>query len=75
MAYTQDDLNTITQAIIDLGAGRRKVRCTIAGDSMEYAAVDLPALRSLRYEIQDEVAAAQSGTDPGFCLVTSGKGY
>jgi hypothetical protein len=74
MAYTQDDLNTITQAIIDLGSGRRKVRCTIAGDSMEYAAVDLPALRSLRAEIQDEVAA-QTGADPGFCLVTSGKGY
>jgi len=35
MAYSQTDLDTITQAIVDLGAGRRKVRATIAGESIE----------------------------------------
>lgn len=73
MAYSQTDLDTITQAIIDLGAGRRKVRATIAGNSMEYAAVDLPQLRSLRTEIAAELSAASLA--PRHCYITTGRGF
>ena len=72
MAYTQTDLDTITQAIIYLGAGRRRVRATVAGNTVEYAAADLPQLRSLRQEIQQELSNITDS--PRHCYVTTARG-
>jgi len=74
MAYSLNDLDTITQAIIDLGAGRRQVKVTIAGETMEYAPANLDALRSLRSEIQAELAST-GDTDNRYCLLATGKGF
>lgn len=70
--YTQTDLDTITAAIISLGAGKRRVRCVVAGVQVEYAQASLPALRSLRSDISQEISSADSGN---FCLTSSGKGF
>ena len=74
MAYTQTDLDTISQAIIDLGAGKRTVKVVIAGDSKEYAQVNLDRLRALKSEIQADIAQA-AGTDSRYCHLTSSKGF
>ena len=70
--YTQTDLETITQAIIALGSGKRRVRCIVAGVQVEYAQASLPALRSLRAEIAQEITTASTGN---CCFVATSKGF
>jgi hypothetical protein len=75
MAYTTADLTNVEKAIIDLATGKRSTKFVIDGDVVEYAAVDLPALRLLRGDIASELDAA----DPdSACLsafrFTGGKG-
>ena len=74
MAYTTTDLETITQAIIALSAGKRRVRVIVAGAQVEYATANLDALRALRAEISDFLAVS-SASNNNFCLVTASKGY
>jgi hypothetical protein len=75
MAYTTADLTNVEKAIIDLATGRRTVKFVIDGDVVEYSAVQLPELRTLRGEIAGELAAAdsESETVSAFCF-TGGKG-
>lgn len=73
MAYIQQDLDEITSAIVLLGKGRRIVRARIAGEDIEYGQTDIPTLRSLRAEIQEEINVA-AGTDSRHTLIASSKG-
>lgn len=75
MAYTQADLTNIEKAIIDLASGKRQTRFVIDGDMVEYSAVKLPELRSLRNEIAEELDAVdpESDTISAFRF-TGGKG-
>lgn len=74
MAFSEADLGNVERAIIDLATGKRSTKFVIDGEVVEYAAVELPALRVLRNEIAGELAAeAESGTVTAFCF-TGGKG-
>ncbi len=74
MAFTTTDLGNVERAIIDLATGKRSTKFVIDGEVVEYAAVELPALRVLRNEIAGELAAeAESGTVTAF-VFTGGKG-
>ena len=73
MAYTSTDLTNVQAAILALSAGTRKVKATIAGATMEYGQVSLPALRELRAEIQAELDAADTTTS-SHCYISTSKG-
>lgn len=60
MAYTSVDLENVERAIIVLSTGSRKTRFVVDGDVVEYAAVELPQLRTLRSDIITELAAADA---------------
>lgn len=74
MAYTQANLDTVKQALIDLGAGKRTVKVVIGGDSKEYAQVSLDKLRDLKVEIEEDLTKA-AGTDSRYVHLTSSKGF
>lgn len=72
MAYTTADLQNVEKAIIDLATNRRPVKFVIDGEVVEYSAVQLPQLRSLRNEIAAELAAADSNSSSSLCFVVIG---
>jgi len=72
MAYTQEDLNNVSAAITSLLLNQRRVSCTIQGNRIEYAPVDLPQLRAIRSEIQSEISYADGALN--YVLVQTGKG-
>ena len=75
MAYTSADLDNVERAIIALGTGRRSTKFVIDGQLVEYSAVELPQLRSLRSEIISELAeAATDGSAVTAFIITGGKG-
>lgn len=63
--YTEEDRETVKNAIVDLAAGRRVDQVTVAGRTIVYSAsavsVALPQLKQLLAEI-DEDLARQDGT-------------
>ncbi|WP_319557913.1 gpW family head-tail joining protein [Thiomicrorhabdus sp.] len=52
MSYTQTDLESIQQAILELATGQRVTEAQIDGQRIKYAEADLPMLKQLRSEIQ-----------------------
>lgn len=63
MAYTNDDLAAVKQAIIDLATGKRRVTVsfstTAGSSSVSYGQADIATLRALRDEIQKELNVGQ----------------
>lgn len=51
MAYTNQQLTEVRQAIVDLGTGARVTRISQNGRTVEFGEVDLPKLRALEREI------------------------
>lgn len=74
MAYTSTDLDDIIAAIVALAKGTRVVSVQIDGKTIQFSQVDLPALRSLRSEIESELAVA-AGTADDHAYLTSSKGF
>lgn len=63
--WTRDDLTEVTGAIKQLALGKRLVKISFTGvngslQTNEYAPADLPQLRKLRTEIQQEIAVAEN---------------
>ncbi|MFN2355325.1 MAG: hypothetical protein ABR512_12465 [Desulfopila sp.] len=74
MAYTQSDLDNVERAIIDLATNRRPVKFVIDGDVVEYSAIQMPQLRSLRNEIAAEISASDPSTGISAFVIHGGKG-
>jgi hypothetical protein len=74
MAYTSTDLDDIIAAIVALAKGQRVVSVRLDGKDIQYGQVDLPALRSLRAEIENELAVA-AGVVADHAYLTGSKGY
>ena len=75
MAYTTTDLANVEKAIIDLATNKRAVRFVVDGNMVQYTAVELPHLRSLRNEIASELdAASETSTSASAFFVIGGKG-
>ena len=72
MAYSQQNLIDIEQAIVDLAKGKRVVRVIIEGKSIEYSQANISELKNLRGEIKAELLAAEGR--PRFVLTTTRKG-
>ena len=72
MAYTQQNLIDVEQAIVDLAKGKRVVRVIIEGKSIEYSQANINELKNLRAEIKAELQAANGR--PRFVLTTTRKG-
>lgn len=53
-AWTNDDLQAVKTAIIDLIQGKRRTTISVAGRSVSYTQVNLKELREMR----DEIAAS-----------------
>jgi len=59
MAYTQDDLNIIDQAIKSLAAGEKIESVSFSnGESIKYGQVTLSELQKLRTQMQNELGSA-----------------
>lgn len=58
MAYTQDQLTQIENAIIALGAGQRAVEVRFGDQLVRYSDADVGQLRKLRDQIQAEILNA-----------------
>lgn len=56
MAYTQQDLEAIRKAIVDLAAGNRVVRVQIGDQSTQYAEADLAKLEALEARVEADLA-------------------
>ena len=74
MAYSSSDLTNVENAIIALATGTRAVRVTINNKTVEYGQTDIESLRTLRAEIQRDVAN-NAGTARGYRYIQTGKGY
>lgn len=74
MAYTDNDLDEITAAIVALAKGQRVVSVKLEGKEIQYSPADLPALRNLRIEITNELAVA-AGTADDHVYISTSKGY
>ena len=61
MAYTTDDLSAVQAAIIELATGKRVVKIAFSnGETTEYAASSINALKVLRSDIQGELNSANN---------------
>ena len=58
MAYTQQNLIDVEQAIVDLAKGKRVVRVIIEGKSIEYSPANIDELKNFRAEIKAELQSA-----------------
>ena len=58
MAYTQQNLIDVEQAVVDLAKDKRVVRDIIEGKSIEYSQANIDDLKNLRAEIKAELQAA-----------------
>ncbi|MBF0395765.1 MAG: phage tail protein [Desulfobacterales bacterium] len=56
--YTQEDLVKIRKAILELAAGARVVRVSLADKNIEYAQADLDKLEKLEIKINSELTAS-----------------
>jgi hypothetical protein len=64
MSYTSTDLTNIEAAIRAIIAGTRTVSLSMGDKTIQYTAVDLPALRALRNEIKAEVGVSTGSCSP-----------
>jgi hypothetical protein len=55
MSYTQDDLDAVKNAIVDLATGKRVVSITVDGRTTQWQQVDIDKLKALRDEITEEL--------------------
>ena len=59
MAYTQEDLQAVSKAVIDLATGRRVTMVQFSGGHMvQYEQIQLEELRALETTIARQLAAA-----------------
>ena len=72
MAYTQQDLDNIDRAIVDLVTFKQPVKFVVDGDVLEYPVHRLNDLRGLRNEVAWEVAANDPAEDTISALCISG---
>ncbi|HCY86674.1 MAG TPA: phage tail protein [Desulfobacteraceae bacterium] len=71
MSYTQDDLNSVQAAILDLATGKRVTKVSFSnGEVVEYGLASLDGLKTLRATIQSEIDSA-AGNKSFFRAVTS----
>ena len=72
MAYTQADLESVQNAIVELATGKRMVRLTVGDRTFEFGQAQMERMAELREQIKAELAAA---TDrPRFWLTRTSKG-
>lgn len=76
--WTQDDLQAVKQAILDLSTGKRVAEVEYSGSNgttkkAKYTEADLPSLRRLFGEIRSELAAAD-GSGAGCVSTVTTKG-
>jgi hypothetical protein len=72
MAYTHEDLENVTAAIIALARGERVVSVTAGNRTVQYAQADMDKLRALQSEIRVELNAAAGRQR--FVLTSTSKG-
>ncbi len=72
MAYSQTDLDNVQTALVLLATGKRAVRVTVGGKTLEFANPDISKLRQLLSEIKADVAAAAGGSQ--YYLTSTSKG-
>ena len=72
MAFTENDLLVVDQAMLKLGTGSRVVSFTVAGKHMEFGQADISELITLRNLIIQDVSATQ--TQPSYILTRTSKG-
>ncbi|MCP4744889.1 MAG: hypothetical protein GY874_01935 [Desulfobacteraceae bacterium] len=72
MGFTQQDLNNVKSALIDLATGKKAVRVTTRNKTVEFAQTDIDKLRTLLSQIQSEVATANGAQS--FFLTSTSKG-
>lgn len=58
-SFTEQDLQAVNAAIIDLVTGKARTTVSVAGRSVTYQTTQLSDLRALRTEIKAELASAQ----------------
>jgi hypothetical protein len=56
MAYTQTDLDSVKQAILDLATGQRVTEVMVDGQRVRYSETDLSQLKQLKTEIESQLA-------------------
>lgn len=61
MAYTDEQLQQVRQAIADLALGQRVTKITHNGRSVEYAAADIDELRELARVMGSSLASQANG--------------
>ncbi len=74
MAYTSTDLTNVETAIRAIISGTRTVSLSMGDKTIQYTAVDLPALRSLRDEIKAEIGATAGTCSPRTYARQGGRG-
>ena len=73
MAYTQEDLDNIKAAIIELARGQRVVRITYSdGKTLEYQPLKLQYLKDLAADIQAQIN--RNTGKPSYFYATTSKG-
>jgi|LGVF01.1.fsa_nt_gb tRNA1(Val) A37 N6-methylase TrmN6 len=72
--FTQADLDSVNQAILDLATGERVVSITVAGKTTSFASVELAELKNIREVIAGDVTVATLPNRKQFMLATSRKG-
>jgi len=70
--YTQTHLEEIELAILSLAQGKRVVSISMNGRTVAYSPSDIASLKSLRKEIQTELAKKKGRKK--YALLTSSKG-
>lgn len=73
MAYTQDQLSQIENAIIALGAGQRAVEVRFGDQVVRYSEADLSQLEKLRDKIRNELVTS-SGRRPRMYVARHSRG-
>ncbi|MEW6460384.1 MAG: hypothetical protein AB1459_04580 [Pseudomonadota bacterium] len=69
MAYSQDQLDQVEKAIIDLARGERVVEVRFGpGETTRYATAELPQLIALRDQMRAEIASAAGRRLRGYRL-------
>lgn len=74
MAYTDEQLQEVRQAITDLALGKRVTRITHNGRSVEYAAADIDELRELARVMGSSLASRVGGRRSRTRLAVTSKG-
>lgn len=73
--FTNDDLTAVNDAIQALTSGKRIVRTSYNGRSVEYASLSLNDLLALQSRMRTELGISSTGTTPVQRLcISTGKG-